>query len=98
MPRTVEFSNLAKEDLRSITGFTVDSWGIEQAAKYIEKIRAACALLLSNPELGRLHRESDLGLRRLETGRHVIVYRASTESILIVRILHERMIPARHLH
>ena len=33
----------------------------------------------------------------METGRHVVFYREDARGILISRILHERMLPERHV-
>jgi hypothetical protein len=35
------------------------------------------------------------GLRRFEHGKHVVFYRIVTEGILIVRVLHQRMLPMK---
>jgi plasmid stabilization system protein ParE len=36
-----------------------------------------------------------IGLRRFERGKHVVFYRIVTGGILIVRVLHQQMIPAK---
>jgi len=36
------------------------------------------------------------GLRRHEHGKHVLFYREERGSILISRILHQRMLPEKH--
>jgi plasmid stabilization system protein ParE len=33
------------------------------------------------------------GLRRFEVGSHVVFYNSGTEDILIIRVLHQRMLP-----
>jgi plasmid stabilization system protein ParE len=37
------------------------------------------------------------GLRRREQGKHVVFYRRDGGDILILRILHERMLPELHI-
>ena len=36
------------------------------------------------------------GLCRIEVGKHVIFYRRAADGALILRILHQRMLPERH--
>jgi len=38
-----------------------------------------------------------LGLRRFEHGKHVVFYRIVAGGILIVRVLHQRMMPVKPL-
>jgi plasmid stabilization system protein ParE len=35
------------------------------------------------------------GLRRFEQGKHVVFYLAQPDELLIVRVLHQQMIPAK---
>ena len=37
------------------------------------------------------------GYRSLQTNKHVAYYRVDGEDIYIVRVLHERMLPEKHL-
>jgi plasmid stabilization system protein ParE len=37
------------------------------------------------------------GYWRFREGRHVIFYRLSVRTVDVIRILHERMLPRRHL-
>ena len=36
------------------------------------------------------------GYRRIEHGKHVILYRADRDGIFISRVLHQRMLPSEH--
>ena len=53
--------------------------------------------LTSNPELGQLRTSIRAGYRSLQINLHVVYYRLQGETIDIVRILHERMLPKLHL-
>jgi toxin ParE1/3/4 len=44
--------------------------------------------------MGRACDSVSLGLRRFEHGKHVVFYRIVAGGILIVRVLHQRMLPA----
>ena len=91
------FSRRAETDLLSIGDYTLRTWGKVQAARYINDLELCCQTLADNPALGRPGDDIRPGLRRLENGKHVIFYRQEREGILISRILHERMLPDRHV-
>jgi toxin ParE1/3/4 len=54
-------------------------------------------MLADNPALGRACPDVRPGLRRVESGRHVVFYRGDAAGILVSRILHRRMLPERHV-
>jgi len=89
------FSRRAAADLLSIGTYTLRTWGMDQAIRYIDDLEACCQILADNPALGRPCDEVRPGLRRKEHGRHVVFFRADTGSILISRILHQSMLPER---
>jgi len=47
--------------------------------------------------MGRGCDSVSLGLRRFEHGKHVVFYRIVAGGILIVRVLHQRMMPVKPL-
>jgi toxin ParE1/3/4 len=90
------FSRRAEADLLSIGGYTLRTWGETQAIRYIGEIEACCQMLGDNPALGRPCEDIRPGLRRMEHGKHVVFYRLQKpDGILVVRILHQRMLPER---
>lgn len=91
------FSHRARADLLSIAAYTLQTWGPAQADDYIEQMEGCCRLLARNPLLGRSCDDVRAGLRRIEKGKHVIFYRQAPEGIRVVRILHQRMLTARHV-
>ena len=90
------FSRRAEADLLSIGEYTLRTWGKAQAARYIGELEVCCQTLSDNPALGRLCDEIRPGLRRLQHGKHVVFYRQEGTSILVSRILHQRMLPELH--
>jgi toxin ParE1/3/4 len=90
------FSRLAEADLRSIGDYTFRTWGEAQADRYMTELEDCCKRLARNPGLGRLCDYVRPGLRRMERGRHVVFYRQEPGGILIVRLLHQSMLPERH--
>jgi toxin ParE1/3/4 len=91
------FSRRAERDLRDIGDYTFRTWGESQTAHYLDQMEACCKRVAGEPGLGRACDHIRVGLRRVECGRHVVFYRQSGGGILIVRILHERMLPERQL-
>ena len=87
----------AENDLDEITEFTLKNWGPHQADLYLTRLEEAFQLLAENPAIGR---EADLlrkHLRRFEIGKHVVFYMPGRDGILIVRVLHESMLPSNYL-
>jgi toxin ParE1/3/4 len=91
------FSRRGEADLLSIGAYTLRTWGENQALRYIGDLEACCQMLAGNPALGRTCDDVRPGLRRMESGRHVVFYREDTGGILVSRILHQRMLPERHV-
>ncbi len=79
----------------NIGTYTLRTWGGDQAVRYLGELDACCQMLAGNPALGRRCDNVRPGLRRMEHGRHVVFYRADAEGILVLRILHQRMLPER---
>jgi len=73
--------------------YTARTWGDIQASRYINELETCCQTLADNPELGRACDHVRRGLRRMESGKHVIFYRRESGGIRVVRILHQRMLP-----
>ena len=87
----------AEDDLVAIWRYSCERWGIAQADRYLDELGEAIEALAGNPRLG-----SDCGhvracYRRLRIRHHSVYYRLSASRIEIVRVLHERMEPDRHL-
>jgi toxin ParE1/3/4 len=92
----VRYSRRAKADIRHIWGYTVDNWGQGQAEIYLGLIDAALDSIVSDPKLGRPLSGMRRSYRKYLVGSHAVFYRLSGRTILIVRILHQRMDPERH--
>jgi toxin ParE1/3/4 len=94
---TFQLSKSARSDLREIARFTTHRWGKAQATAYILQLRERCQQLATSPNVGRSNRGDPFGLRRVESGSHVVYYQQREDDIWIVRILHKSMLPSRHL-
>lgn len=84
---TLIFRREASEDLRRIAAETRRAWGDEQAKRYVGGLRDDIKSLrrypLRYPEFALRP-----GLRRMNTGRHAVIYRAEEDRIEIIRVLH----------
>lgn len=87
----------ARIDLEEIWAYTAETWSEAQADKYVGRLFTAFEQLAENPNLGRDASVVRPGYRQYTTGRHVIFYRPEPAPIDIVRVLHDRMLPDRHV-
>jgi toxin ParE1/3/4 len=87
-------ARLAEADLKSIIRYTMKTWGKAQTIRYRQGIEACFQLLADNPSIGRSCDLIHPGLHRFEHGKHVVFYLHQKDKVLIVRVLHQQMIPA----
>lgn len=87
------FSGRAKADLLSIGEHTLRNWGDAQTVRYLDGLEQDAKLLARNPGIGRSCDWIRPGLRRFEQGWHIMFYRQAKGGILVVRILHQSMLP-----
>jgi toxin ParE1/3/4 len=81
------FRQEASDDLRRIAAETRRAWGDEQAKRYVAGLRDDIKSLrrypLRYPEFAPRQ-----GLRRMNSGRHAVIYSAENDRIEIIRVLH----------
>ena len=87
----------ARKDLSDIWDYTARQWSAEQAARYVRLIAEACGDLASRKITGRPADDIREGYRKLSVGSHVLFYREDGRTVIIVRVLHNRMDVTRHL-
>jgi toxin ParE1/3/4 len=87
----------AREDLKAIGRYTQRNWRRRQRDAYLTHLDRRFHALAELPSLGRSCDDIRPGYRRYSEGSHTIFYREATGGIEIVRILHGRMDPDRHL-
>jgi toxin ParE1/3/4 len=87
----------ATADLRKIGQYTKKRWGIEQARRYLGALDACFHRLAEQPDLGKSADDVRSGLRRQRQWHHAVFYRKTDYGVRIIRVLHERMLPERHL-
>ncbi len=91
----VRVSTQAEADIDSIAEYTKDTWGEIQADSYLMKLEDGFELLARNPSIGRSCDQIRRGLRRYEIEKHVAFYVPLRNGVLIVRVLHQRMLPVK---
>ena len=92
-------SKKAISDLDSIWEYTAQTWSVEQADAYYLQIYESIRLLPLIPDfLGRSFDTVKPGLRGFHSGHHIIFYKKRDDgSVLVDRILHEKMDFSRHI-
>jgi toxin ParE1/3/4 len=90
-------SKLAREDLFEIADYTLDTWGFDQAGRYVDGLAGCFSRLAQNPEMGRPCDRIRRGYRRFEHEKHVIIYKKDSGGVFISRIPHQRMLPRKHM-
>ena len=93
----VRVSSEAENDLDLIAEYTIRNWGTNQADEYLARIEDGLNLLARNPAVGRACDALQPGLHRFELGKHVVFYLCESGGILVIRILHQSMVPNRYL-
>jgi toxin ParE1/3/4 len=96
VPR-VRISVEAEADIDRIADYTTNTWGWRQTNQYLAKLEDGFDLLAQNPSIGRSCDSLRIGLRRFEIGRHVVFYFPESGGVLIVRVLHQQMLPNNYI-
>lgn len=79
----------AREELREVYLYTLDTFGLAQADRYHEQLLQSFKLLRQFPELGRPKDRLRPGLRLYAVGRHQILYSSDADVIRIEGLPHD---------
>ena len=91
-------SAAARDDLESITIYTIDAYGEAQALSYNAQMHRAAQLVADFPALGLPYVTKDgERFQKFMSGSHTLFYQPTGQGVLIVRILHGAMDFDRHL-
>lgn len=93
----IDLTGEAERDLIDIYLHGAERYGIAQAERYAAALSAKIETAARNPSFGADYAFVLPGLRRYEAGSHALYYRPTETGILVLRILHNRMDPGRHL-
>lgn len=97
MSLRLRFAAAAASDVQRIANYSRRRWGARVAARYLTGLSAAVVLIQRAPSIGSNYGEILEGIRRYRFRSHTIYYLVLPDSLRIVRILHVRMSPKRHL-
>lgn len=97
MATSYRLTPAAQRDLSSIWDYTEQNWSAEQAERYVPEIRAAIERIADDPERGWACDEIREGYRRYAIGSHRVYFVVRDDGVDIIRILHQRMDPERHV-
>ncbi len=87
----------AKSDLKDIYQYGLRQWGQAQSDGYLENIKDHFWSLTEQPLAGVERPELLPGARSLPIESHTLFYRVTTDTVEIIRVLHGRQDPQRHL-
>ncbi|MDF3606226.1 type II toxin-antitoxin system RelE/ParE family toxin [Paracoccus sp. DMF-8] len=97
MTNSYKLTEDAERDVIDIYLFTLEHFGLAQAEKYFAEMFTRFDTIAKIPDLGRDYSDIYPGAFRVNQGSHAVYYRRVDGAILILRILHQAMDPARHL-
>ena len=86
-------SQEADEDLIGIFLYSLESFSVDQAEKYVRGIHGCFDLLIENPEIGRKATKVGPYIRRFVYEKHIIYYRFENGALKILRIIHHSQDP-----
>ncbi|MES9952558.1 MAG: type II toxin-antitoxin system RelE/ParE family toxin [Candidatus Thiodiazotropha sp. 6PLUC2] len=87
----------AKNDLKEIFQYGLRQWGQSQSESYLTTIKKQLWLLTQQPLMGTERSELLPDSRSLPIESHTLFYRVTVNRVEIIRVLHGRQDPQRHL-
>ena len=88
---------VAKTDLKDIYQYGLRQWGQTQSESYLENIKEQFWTLTEQPLIGVDRSDLLSGARSLVIESHTLLYRVTPDTLEIIRVLHGRQDPQRHL-
>jgi toxin ParE1/3/4 len=95
--RRLEFTEIARADLKSIRRYSKQTWGVERTDHYMAALRDTMTRLVAGTVVTRNRDDLKPGLQMVVSGRHCIFFEADQSRVLVIRVLHDRMDYPRHL-
>ena len=90
-------SPAAKADLKDIYQCGLRQWRQAQSERYLENLKGQLWLVSEQPLIGIERPDLMPTMRSLPIESHVLFYRVSARQVEILRVLHGRQDPGRHL-
>ena len=93
----LQINKRAVDDLSAIFAYGLEQFGQQQAQSYVSQFQSHLTLLLANPLMGQDMSYIRAEIRRSLCNEHVIYYRITQHTLVVMRVLHGRQDPMRHL-
>lgn len=92
-------SKRADQDIKSITLKSLQDFGVAQTDKYLAGLKDTLQALADGSSQGRefTNKKTQRAYLYYRYVSHVVFYRQRKNDIFIVRILHVKMLPEKHL-
>jgi toxin ParE1/3/4 len=90
-------SPATRDDLKDIYQFGLRNWGQHQSSRYLNHLKEQFWTLTTQPFLGIERPELLRDMQSFPVESHVVFYRVQAIRLEIVRVLHGRQDPARHI-
>ena len=87
----------ARRDLEDIWKYSAARWGLDQADDYVRALISVVRRIAKDPPSAKACDDIRKGYRRRPSGSHMLFVRIEVDQLVVVRILHQRMDPDRHL-
>lgn len=87
----------AKNDLKDIYQYGLRQWGQARSESYLSTLKSQFWLLTQQPLMGSERPELLPDARSLPVNSHTLFYRVTANRVEIIRVLHGRQDPQRHL-
>ena len=95
--KRVDFTEIARADLKSIRRYSQKIWGPDRTVQYMAGLRDTMKGLVAGTVVSRNRDDLRPGLQMATSGRHCVFFEADQSRILVVRVLHDRMDYPRHM-
>lgn len=87
----------ARADLKDIYQYGLRQWGQLKSGSYLEILKSQLWSLTEQPNMGTERPELPSGVRSLSIESHILFYRVTGNKVEVIRVLHGRQDPGRHL-
>lgn len=95
--KPIRLSAPAIKDLQAIADYTLSEWGAAQKKVYLALINKSFQTLSTAGNIGKKRDELSVGLYSYTIKKYCVYFRESEHEYLVIRILHTRMEPDKHL-
>lgn len=93
---TIKVQKPARQDLRALTLYGLENFGLAVSREYRAGLEALFARLHAHPAIGTLA-YPDLGIRSFRYRKHRVFYRVDGDTLVILRVLSPRQTPPDQL-